>query len=373
MPSSYFASRKESRHDFLVREVRELSPRLASHLPDVELVEEVHAASNYSYHIKEFTGKGYLCVGDSHRFIDPIFSFGVHVSFAEARMVSEAIARYLNGDGRDAVNPFAAYQRRSELGQGVVQSLIDAFWNRPLAFGFFVHVRYVEDCIDMFAGRIYEEEPSPGLVAMRKLLEKAPEDMSAFQSSLGKSLLCLQEGLKLLYLGATSFGIRYSDLEQAKAFAYDTRSWNVFFAKLAERYEKLAEEALDARQTQSAIAWLEDSVNYYYFSQVFLTGDQKAAYQACSRRAYAQLAPLLNPPCRRVMMPFMDTHLPGYLRVGKSGAPCVLLVGPGSDPTSKEVVLHRLAEVFLKRGMSVAYFDGPGTGRTDRYPADERR
>nr|VFJ54472.1 MAG: Dehydrogenase (flavoprotein) [Candidatus Kentron sp. FW] len=175
VPSAYFASKKESKHDFLVREMRELNPKFAANLADATIVDEVRAVSNYSYHIKDFTGKGYLCAGDSHRFIDPIFSFGVHFSFSEGRMAAEAIKRYLNGENRDAANPFADYQIVCERGQDVAQSLIDTFWSHPLAFGYFVHVRYVDDCINMFSGRVYEEEASPGLIAMRELNAGAPE------------------------------------------------------------------------------------------------------------------------------------------------------------------------------------------------------
>nr|VFJ52904.1 MAG: Alpha/beta hydrolase of unknown function (DUF1100) [Candidatus Kentron sp. FW] len=184
----------------------------------------------------------------------------------------------------------------------------------------------------------------------------------ASKSNLGQSLSSLQENVRLLYLGAGAFGIRYSDLIHAKTSAYDTRSWGKSLAKLAARYEKLAEEALDSRRMQSAREWLKDTVNYHYFSQVFLTGDEKAEQQARSRRAFEQLGVLLEPPCKRIMIPFMDAYIPGYLRVSEPSAPCVLLVGPGSDPTSKEVVLHQIAEFFVERGMSVFYFDGPGQG-----------
>jgi len=50
-----------------------------------------------------------------------------------------------------------------------IQELIDAFWNEPLAFAVYVHSRHKADCIDMFAGRVYMNEPSPGLLAFRKL------------------------------------------------------------------------------------------------------------------------------------------------------------------------------------------------------------
>src|SRR5262245_8572533 len=74
-PGTYFTSRRESKRDFLLRELQELHPELKRRLPDLKLVEDVRAIQNYSYQVRDFTGKGWLCLGDAHRFIDPIFSF----------------------------------------------------------------------------------------------------------------------------------------------------------------------------------------------------------------------------------------------------------------------------------------------------------
>lgn len=169
VPSDYFVAKKESKHDFLVRELRELNPDLTRRLPEIHLTEEVRAISNYSYHIQTFTGKGYLCIGDAHRFIDPVFSFGLYFAIKEAEQAASAVAACLDGVGRDDPNPFVAYERRSTQGMDAIQELVDAFWNQPLAFAVFVHSRYKEDCIDLFAGRVYQDPPSSGLIAFRKL------------------------------------------------------------------------------------------------------------------------------------------------------------------------------------------------------------
>lgn len=169
VPSEYFLERKESKEAFLTRELRELNPELTRRLSGSRLTEEVRAISNYSYHVRHFTGKGYLCVGDAHRFIDPVFSFGLYFSIKEAEHAAAAIAAYLGGAGCDDANPFAAYERHCNAGMDVIQELIDAFWNQPLAFAVCVHSRHVEDCIDMFAGRVYMDTPSRGYLAFREL------------------------------------------------------------------------------------------------------------------------------------------------------------------------------------------------------------
>jgi flavin-dependent dehydrogenase len=163
VPNEYFQSRNESKHDFLVRELSELHPELSRRTPDKRLVEEARAIPNYSYHIKQFTGKGYICIGDAHRFIDPIFSFGLYLTIREASFAADAIADYFAGAGRDEANPFADHQSLCEGGMDVIQDLMDAFWDQPLAFAILAHRQHVEGIIDIFAGRIYMDKPSAAL------------------------------------------------------------------------------------------------------------------------------------------------------------------------------------------------------------------
>jgi FADH2-dependent halogenase len=172
VPAAYFLEKKESKRDFLVRELHELHPDLRRRLPEVKLVEDVHVIPNYSYQVKGFCGKGFLCIGDAHRFIDPIFSFGVTVGLREAQFAAPIVKAYLAGAGRDRPNPFAEYQLFCETGIDVLEDVLDAFWEQPLAFAFIVHSRHTEDMTDMFAGRIYERQPSAAIHAFRKLLQR---------------------------------------------------------------------------------------------------------------------------------------------------------------------------------------------------------
>ena len=134
------------------------------------MLDDVRGMSNYAYHIKEYTGKGYLCVGDSHRFMDPIFSFGLHFALAEAAKAGDAISMYLKGETADLENPFTKYQETCERGQDVIMALLDAFWDYPLAFSLYLKdKKYWGDFIDMFAGRVYAENPYDGLLALLEL------------------------------------------------------------------------------------------------------------------------------------------------------------------------------------------------------------
>ena len=184
VPAAYFLGKKESLRDFYIRELQELHPELKRRTEGRLLVEDVHVIPNYSYQVKAFCGKGFMCIGDSHRFIDPIFSFGLTVALREAAFAAPVIRAYLNGTNRDQANPFAAHQLFCEKGIDILEDVLDAFWEHPLAFGWSVHAKYTEYMTDMFAGRIYETEhqPSVALHSFRKLLGRTAEREKSYES-----------------------------------------------------------------------------------------------------------------------------------------------------------------------------------------------
>lgn len=173
-PSDYFLSQKMSTRDYLISELPKINPDIGRRIPEVKLVEDVHVIPNYSYQVKNFCGKGYICIGDAHRFIDPIFSFGLTVSMREAQFAAPRIREYLGGKDRDKANPFADLQLFFEKGIDNLEDMIDLFWEQPFAFSIFVHDRYKEDLTDAFAGRIYatEHQPSKGIEVFRKMLKR---------------------------------------------------------------------------------------------------------------------------------------------------------------------------------------------------------
>lgn len=172
VPSAYFSEKRESLKEFLVRELHELNPELKRRIPEVKLVEDVHVIPNYSYQVKQFCGKGFICLGDAHRFIDPIFSFGLTVAMREAQFMAPVVRAYLEGANRDATNPFDDYQRFCEQGIDILEDTLDFFWEQPLAFALCVHFRFTDYMTDMFAGRIYEQQPSPPLLTFRDILKR---------------------------------------------------------------------------------------------------------------------------------------------------------------------------------------------------------
>lgn len=172
VPAAYYLAKGEDKPSFLARELRELNPELSDRIPISHFVEEVKAVVNYSYQVSKFAGHGYIAVGDAHRFVDPIFSFGLFVAMKEAHFAAGAIHNYIGANRNGNHDPFADYMRKTEMGQDIVEDLVDAFWEHPLAFALFVHERYRHDMIDALAGRIYDEAPSQVVQSLRGLLNR---------------------------------------------------------------------------------------------------------------------------------------------------------------------------------------------------------
>lgn len=173
VPAQYFIDTGETKEQFYRRELHELHPGLGRRLPEIEIVEDVHVIPNYSFQVSRFAGKAFICVADAHRFVDPIFSFGVDVALHESQFATETIVRYLEGEGRDSDDLFREHMVRCERRTDVFEDLIDAFWENPLGFAVFAHSRYRESIIDLFAGRNHGVNGVEGaLGAFRKILAR---------------------------------------------------------------------------------------------------------------------------------------------------------------------------------------------------------
>jgi len=156
-PRADFLAKKQTPEEFFRNEFYNINPEVRRRIPEMNLVENVHVIPNYSYQVRRFCGKGYICVGDAHRFIDPIFSFGVSVTMREAE--------------------FAEHQVFCEKAIDNLEDMIDLFWEQPFAFATFVYHRYSDQLTDAFASRIYptEHQPSPAVLAFRKMLKRTRE------------------------------------------------------------------------------------------------------------------------------------------------------------------------------------------------------
>jgi 1H-pyrrole-2-carbonyl-[peptidyl-carrier protein] brominase len=174
VPTAEFQKHKQDREEFFRTYLPQINPEIVRRTENIEFVEKVHVIPNYSFQVRGFCGKGFICLGDAHRFIDPIFSFGLSAAVREAEFAVPHIVSYLKGERRDEANPFDAFQRFCEKGSDNLEDMVDLFWEQPFAFATFVHHRYRMEVTDAFAGRVYETEhqPSKAIMQFRKLLKR---------------------------------------------------------------------------------------------------------------------------------------------------------------------------------------------------------
>jgi 1H-pyrrole-2-carbonyl-[peptidyl-carrier protein] brominase len=173
-PNEDFLAKKQTPEEFFRNELYDINPELRNRIPNLNLVEKVHVIPNYSYQVRGFCGKGFICIGDAHRFIDPIFSFGLTVTMREAEFAAPIVREYLEGKRRNGENPFSEHQVFCEKAIDNLEDMIDVFWEQPFAFATFVYHRHPDQMTDAFAGRIYptERQPSQSVVAFRKMLKR---------------------------------------------------------------------------------------------------------------------------------------------------------------------------------------------------------
>jgi FADH2-dependent halogenase len=172
-PAPYFKAQKLDKAEFLRTEILSLNPDLTRRVTNTSFVEEVRTISSYSYTVSDYTGKGFVCVGDAHHFTDPIFSFGVFLSMKEAEFATESIVKYLSEEWPTTENPFGPYEALATQGQDAVRDLIDCFWEYPLVFTRMAIGKAQDDITDLFAGRLYGDavEKNASRIAMRRLMQ----------------------------------------------------------------------------------------------------------------------------------------------------------------------------------------------------------
>jgi flavin-dependent dehydrogenase len=102
----YLKTRSDSLEEFMEETLRQC-PKAWNVLKDATQIGDVSGAGNYSYKAKAAGGDGYLLVGDSYAFVDPVFSTGVLLAMSGAERAARTVNDILDRPARAR-----AYQRR---------------------------------------------------------------------------------------------------------------------------------------------------------------------------------------------------------------------------------------------------------------------
>lgn len=110
---SAFRNRLGSPQDLLAARI-EASPSVSARMQNAERVSDVSTTGNYSYRAGAAWGEGYIMIGDSFAFLDPVFSSGVLLAMTAAERGVEVATAWLDDPkaGRRAARRMERRTRR---------------------------------------------------------------------------------------------------------------------------------------------------------------------------------------------------------------------------------------------------------------------
>ncbi|MCP4871951.1 MAG: NAD(P)/FAD-dependent oxidoreductase [Proteobacteria bacterium] len=89
----------------------------------------VEVKANFSFRCRELAGDGWVLVGDSGAFLDPVFSSGVHLAMCGAEQVADLAVRALRGGRVPVARDFRPFERRSRAALAVFSKFIYAWYD----------------------------------------------------------------------------------------------------------------------------------------------------------------------------------------------------------------------------------------------------
>jgi 2,6-dihydroxypseudooxynicotine hydrolase len=164
----------------------------------------------------------------------------------------------------------------------------------------------------------------------------------------------------------TTNGVTVADFERVTASIDRWEDWCAAWSRAGAEHERLGRVALGDGRARSAGEHLAQAAVYFHFGK-FLFVDDLAQMRTAHERAVRCLddaLPHLDPPGRRIEIPFEGARLVGILRApaGTGPRPAVLML-PGLDSAKEE--FRSTEQLFLDRGMATFSVDGPGQGEAE--------
>jgi dienelactone hydrolase len=164
----------------------------------------------------------------------------------------------------------------------------------------------------------------------------------------------------------TTNGVTAGDFERITSGLASWDDWCAGWSAVAAEHEQLGRDALAAGRELSAGAHLAQAAVYYHFAKFLFVNDlgQMRAAHLKAVGCLNDALPYLDPPGRRIEIPFDGAEMVGILRepAGPGPHPVMIMI-PGLDSTKEE--LRSTEELFLARGLATFSVDGPGQGEAE--------
>ena len=169
--------------DKQLAEVLKMSPSATRAMRNSKAVTEYRTEGNYSYLMDEYTGDGYMLVGDASRFVDPIFSSGVEIALYSAKFAAQTILN-LQHDGPYSKEDLSPFELKSRALSNVWHEFARLFYRLPSLWTFYLikdrSSRSRVEFIRLITGLISDEKETDILENMRetiRMVESQPEHM----------------------------------------------------------------------------------------------------------------------------------------------------------------------------------------------------
>lgn len=164
---------------------------------------------------------------------------------------------------------------------------------------------------------------------------------------------------------AVNAHVDYTDLQRILSAIWDHRSWFSAWKRAAMEAEELAQREEAHGLLISAGDQLLRASMFYHFGQLLarLGSDEKEEGRRKRVELYRRALPYLDRPVERLEIPYARGNLPGYLHfsAGAKQPGCVIMID-GADSVKEEY--HTWAGQYVRRGLAVVTFDGPGQGES---------
>jgi 2,6-dihydroxypseudooxynicotine hydrolase len=164
----------------------------------------------------------------------------------------------------------------------------------------------------------------------------------------------------------TTNGVTAGDFDRIVSSISSWDQWCSAWSAVAAEHEQLGRDALAAGRFISAGQHLSQAAVYFHFAKFLFVSDtdQMRAAHLRAVRCLTDAMPYLDPPGRRVEIPFDGSQLVGILRLPTGPGPHPLMIMiPGLDSAKEE--LRSTEDLFLERGIATFSVDGPGQGEAE--------
>jgi flavin-dependent dehydrogenase len=131
-------------------------PSIAQRLAGAEMVAGLDVVKEYSYRTTQSAGDGWVLVGDSWGFIDPLYSSGVFFALKSGQLAADAVIEGLGKDDTSA-DQLGKWTHDFNIGVNWVRKLVRAYYTGYFRVGRFVreYPQHIGPMTDILIGRIF--------------------------------------------------------------------------------------------------------------------------------------------------------------------------------------------------------------------------